>query len=207
MPALPLIFLWFILINQVRVEWTVNPQYSYGWAVPFLCLYLAWRNVTSPPPLPFSPRNRNRNRNPRHPSPWSRGPHPRPPPRSHAPDPGGEPGMAPRQLGLSPWKPSSSPSSSSPPGPPFKVQCLRFKVPRPPPSSSPPSALRSAADVLRSTFKVRLFSLLRPPSSAPRSKFNVRSSTFGVPPFLLPPPSPPLPPLLLPRRRSLAHLN
>ncbi len=35
---LPLGFLWFSLINQLRVEWSVNPQYSYGWVVPFLCL-------------------------------------------------------------------------------------------------------------------------------------------------------------------------
>jgi exosortase len=33
-----LTFLWFILINQVRVEWSVNPQYSYGFVVPLLCL-------------------------------------------------------------------------------------------------------------------------------------------------------------------------
>ena len=41
--ALPFLFLWWVLINQLRVEWTVNPQYSYGWSVPVLCLYLAWR--------------------------------------------------------------------------------------------------------------------------------------------------------------------
>src|SRR5690349_21242213 len=40
-----LAFLWFVLINHLRVEWAVNPQYSYGWAVPFLCLYLAWRTL------------------------------------------------------------------------------------------------------------------------------------------------------------------
>ena len=42
---LALAFLWFVLINQVRVEWTLNPQYSYGWAVPFLCLYLLWQRA------------------------------------------------------------------------------------------------------------------------------------------------------------------
>lgn len=41
---LPLAFLWWTLINHLRVEWTVNPQYNYGWAVPFLCAYLLWRN-------------------------------------------------------------------------------------------------------------------------------------------------------------------
>jgi len=35
---LPFGFLWLTLINQLRVEWSVNPQYSYGWVVPFLCV-------------------------------------------------------------------------------------------------------------------------------------------------------------------------
>src|SRR5664279_823452 len=42
---LPLAWLLFRLIDHLRVEWAVNPQYAYGWAVPFLCLYLVWRNV------------------------------------------------------------------------------------------------------------------------------------------------------------------
>jgi len=42
---LPLAWLWLVLFNDLRVEWTVNPQYSYGWAVPFLCLYLLGRNL------------------------------------------------------------------------------------------------------------------------------------------------------------------
>jgi len=40
-------FLWATLINILRVEWTVNPQYGYGWAVPFLCVYLNWKNFAS----------------------------------------------------------------------------------------------------------------------------------------------------------------
>ena len=44
---LPLAWLWFTLINHLRVEWAVNPQYAYGWAVPFLCLYLIWTKVES----------------------------------------------------------------------------------------------------------------------------------------------------------------
>ena len=32
-----------MLINHLRVEWAVNPQYAYGWAVPFLCAYLIWQ--------------------------------------------------------------------------------------------------------------------------------------------------------------------
>jgi exosortase len=41
--ALPLAWLWYRLIDDLRIEWSVNPQYSYGWAVPFLCAYLIWR--------------------------------------------------------------------------------------------------------------------------------------------------------------------
>ena len=29
----------------MRVEWTLNPQYSYGWAVPFLCAYLVFQKI------------------------------------------------------------------------------------------------------------------------------------------------------------------
>lgn len=42
---LPLAWLWFVLINDLRVEWAVNPQYAYGWAVPFLCLFMLWQRV------------------------------------------------------------------------------------------------------------------------------------------------------------------
>jgi exosortase len=34
---LPLGYLWFRLINNLRLEWSTNPQYSYGSVVPFLC--------------------------------------------------------------------------------------------------------------------------------------------------------------------------
>jgi exosortase/archaeosortase family protein len=43
--ALPFAWLWFVLINELRVEWTVNPQYSYGWAVPLLCVFLIWQRM------------------------------------------------------------------------------------------------------------------------------------------------------------------
>jgi len=45
LPVVVFGFLWFVLINQLRVLWALEPQYSYGWAVPFLCaylVYLAW---------------------------------------------------------------------------------------------------------------------------------------------------------------------
>ena len=45
--------LWFIPVNQLHVEWSINPQYAYGWAVPLLALYLfgeRWKG--RPPPQP-----------------------------------------------------------------------------------------------------------------------------------------------------------
>ena len=39
----PLGYLWFRLINNLRVEWETNPQYSYGYIVPLLCAGLLLR--------------------------------------------------------------------------------------------------------------------------------------------------------------------
>ena len=41
---LVLVLLWWRLIDHLRIEWSLNPQYAYGWAVPILCLLLGWRN-------------------------------------------------------------------------------------------------------------------------------------------------------------------
>ena len=44
---------WFIPINQLRVEWSINPQYAYGWVVPLLALYLfaeRWKSRPQPQP-------------------------------------------------------------------------------------------------------------------------------------------------------------
>jgi exosortase len=44
---------WWIALGPLHREWTANPQYRYGWAVPFLALYLLferWR--TRPEPAP-----------------------------------------------------------------------------------------------------------------------------------------------------------
>jgi len=52
---LPFLFLWAVLINQLRVEWEVNPQYSYGFVVPFLCvgmLFLRWLKAKGGAPDP-----------------------------------------------------------------------------------------------------------------------------------------------------------
>ncbi|MEA3212780.1 MAG: hypothetical protein QOE70_5837 [Chthoniobacter sp.] len=48
--------LWLILINQLRVDWEINPQYSYGWLVPFLTAYLFWVRWPSRPALEPSAR-------------------------------------------------------------------------------------------------------------------------------------------------------
>ncbi|MEQ1850135.1 MAG: exosortase/archaeosortase family protein [Chthoniobacteraceae bacterium] len=48
-----LAILWLFAINQLRVEWSINPQYTYGWTVPFLALYLVlerWKSRPSSAP-------------------------------------------------------------------------------------------------------------------------------------------------------------
>ena len=50
---LPLAYLWFRLINNLRLEWMTNPQYGYGLLVPFLCVGLLirrWHAVRSTGP-------------------------------------------------------------------------------------------------------------------------------------------------------------
>ncbi len=32
--------LWLLVVRQLRFEWTINPQYTYGWVVPLLAAYL-----------------------------------------------------------------------------------------------------------------------------------------------------------------------
>jgi exosortase len=47
--------LWAGLINQLRVDWSINPQYAYGWGVPFLAAYLFWKrweDRPEPQPVP-----------------------------------------------------------------------------------------------------------------------------------------------------------
>jgi exosortase len=45
--------LWLETINHLKGEWSYNPQYAYGWGVPFLALYLFWRRwPTRPAPAP-----------------------------------------------------------------------------------------------------------------------------------------------------------
>ena len=40
---------WIEVIWRLHFEWEVNPQYSYGYAVPFLCAYAFWRRWQSAP--------------------------------------------------------------------------------------------------------------------------------------------------------------
>lgn len=40
---------WLELISRLRFEWAVNPQYSYGWAVPLLAAYVFWRRWETAP--------------------------------------------------------------------------------------------------------------------------------------------------------------
>lgn len=47
--------LWFIAVNQLRVEWSINPQYAYGWTTPFFTLYLFMERWKTRPPA-ASPR-------------------------------------------------------------------------------------------------------------------------------------------------------
>ena len=42
--------LWGFLINHLAVYWNTNPQYSYGWYVAPLCVYLFWRRWQTRPP-------------------------------------------------------------------------------------------------------------------------------------------------------------
>jgi exosortase len=49
--------LWLETINHLKGEWSFNPQYAYGWGVPFLALYLFWRRwSTRPVPVPAGQR-------------------------------------------------------------------------------------------------------------------------------------------------------
>ena len=48
--------LWFEIVRHLGNEWSFNPQYGYGWSVPFLSLYLIWkrwRDRPSPAPAAY----------------------------------------------------------------------------------------------------------------------------------------------------------
>ena len=37
------LMLWLEIVQQLRSEWSLNPQYSYGWTVPFLVGWLVYQ--------------------------------------------------------------------------------------------------------------------------------------------------------------------
>src|SRR5438270_13688818 len=43
-------YLWFVLIDELHLAWSVYPQYSYGWSVPLLCGILFWQRWLDRPP-------------------------------------------------------------------------------------------------------------------------------------------------------------
>lgn len=53
--AAPLAYGWLVLLNHLRLEWTVNAAYNYGYAVPFLCLYLVWEEIRGARTLGLGP--------------------------------------------------------------------------------------------------------------------------------------------------------
>jgi exosortase len=57
-PLLVLATFWALLIYNLGAQWSAYEQYNYGWAVPFLCLYLLYRRLTNPP-TPTLTRNLN----------------------------------------------------------------------------------------------------------------------------------------------------
>ncbi|MGB8353160.1 MAG: exosortase/archaeosortase family protein [Chthoniobacteraceae bacterium] len=45
--------LWFLLLKHLSVHWSVNPQYSFGWLVPLLCIFIFYaRWISRPQPGP-----------------------------------------------------------------------------------------------------------------------------------------------------------
>jgi len=54
-PVAVFALVWLLLISRLRFEWSINPQYGYGWTVPFLAAYIFWRRSQNAPPA--SPPN------------------------------------------------------------------------------------------------------------------------------------------------------
>jgi exosortase len=52
-PVAVFALVWLLLVSRLRFEWSINPQYGYGWTVPFLAAYTFWRrSQNAPPPSP-----------------------------------------------------------------------------------------------------------------------------------------------------------
>src|SRR4051812_26544913 len=41
-PVAVFALVWLELVSRLQLEWSINPQYGYGWAVPFLAAYIFW---------------------------------------------------------------------------------------------------------------------------------------------------------------------
>jgi exosortase len=48
-PVAVFALVWLELSSRLRFEWSINPQYSYGWAVPLLAGYVFWQRWQSAP--------------------------------------------------------------------------------------------------------------------------------------------------------------
>jgi exosortase len=56
-PVAVFALVWIELISRLRFEWSINPQYGYGWTVPFLAAYIFWRRWQTAP-SPSAPASR-----------------------------------------------------------------------------------------------------------------------------------------------------
>ena len=54
-PVAVIALVWLEVISRLRFEWSINPQYGYGWAVPLLAAYIFWRRWQNAP-APETPR-------------------------------------------------------------------------------------------------------------------------------------------------------
>ncbi len=48
-PVAVFALVWLELISRLRFEWSINPQYGYGWTVPVLAAYIFWRRFQDAP--------------------------------------------------------------------------------------------------------------------------------------------------------------
>src|SRR5437868_14228473 len=56
-PVAVFALVWLEVVSRLRFEWSINPQYGYGWAVPVLVAYIFGRRWQSAPP-PAAPKAR-----------------------------------------------------------------------------------------------------------------------------------------------------
>lgn len=49
-PVFAFALVWIELVVRLRYEWSINPQYAYGWIVPFLTAYIFWQRYQNAPP-------------------------------------------------------------------------------------------------------------------------------------------------------------